>query len=181
MDRKIEVLTARVEGSSLAPNPLSDPISRRTEIRDIIREERDMENRKLNLCVFNFPQSDNDRASFINLCSVNLNLNRDEISAGIVEMRRIEGAPVLDGRGRQKPRIMIVGLSTFQLKTKILKSAPKLRNYVPQNSGLKVYISPDYTKKQREERRLLNEELKRRRDNGEDVVVKRGEIVQRSG
>ena len=131
MNRKIDTLTAKVEAGSSAPNPIVDPILRKNEIRDIIREKRDMESRKLNLCVFNFPQSENDKSSFIDLCTTKLNLGHDELSAGMVETRRIDSAPMLDNSGRPRPSIMIVSLSTYALKTKILKNAPKLRDYVP--------------------------------------------------
>ena len=43
----------------------------------------------------------------------------------------------------------------------------------------KVFLTPDMTKKQLEDDRNLRDELWSRRNNGENVFIRRGEIVSR--
>lgn len=42
-----------------------------------------------------------------------------------------------------------------------------------------IYVNPDLTKTERERQFLLRKELRSRRENGEDVMIKRGVVVVR--
>ena len=67
------------------------------------------------------------------------------------------------------------------MKNTILKNAPKLKSYRPlQNSNLKVFIGPDLTRSQQIENKRLRDELQRRRNMGENVVISRGRIIRRT-
>lgn len=78
----------------------------------------------------------------------------------------------------KKRRPILVRLGSVQEKWKIIKRANYLSN-AP--DGLhKVSIVLDLNEKQREENKKLIEELKSRRERGEDVVIRRGEIYPRT-
>lgn len=82
--------------------------------------------------------------------------------------------------GRQQPdknRLIRVALSDEDDKKKILYKAKELRN-MPSYSN--VYINSDLTPSQRESNKRLREELKRRRDLGDDVIIRGGKVVSRS-
>ena len=76
-----------------------------------------------------------------------------------------------------RPKPLIVKLKTFELKQMILRNAPKLKDYRPNNSSAKIFISNDLTKKQQQEMKTLREELARRRASGENLTIYRGKIV----
>lgn len=82
--------------------------------------------------------------------------------------------------GRQQPdknRLIRVVLSNEDDKKNVLYNAKQLRS-MP--SYKNVYVNPDLTPSQRESNKLLHEELKRRRDLGNDVVIRGGKVVSRS-
>ena len=74
-----------------------------------------------------------------------------------------------------RPRLLKVELSSFYDRNAILKNAKSLRR----SSWDSVFINPDYTEMERVQNRKLREELKRRRNSGEDVVLYRGRIVRK--
>lgn len=74
-----------------------------------------------------------------------------------------------------KPRLLKVELNDVTQRNNILKNARSLRR----SSWDSVYINPDYTEMQRVQNRKLREELKSRRNSGEDVVLYRGKIVKK--
>ena len=56
-------------------------------------------------------------------------------------------------------------------RAKLLRKMPTFQN---------VYINPDLTPKQQDEAKKLRMELRLRRDEGEDVIIRRGKIVRKS-
>lgn len=76
-----------------------------------------------------------------------------------------------------KSRLLKVQFNDEEARQKVLRNARKLRD-APRLAG--VYINPDLTVAQRHERRQLVEELKRRRNVGDDVMIFKGKIVSKS-
>lgn len=146
------------------------------KIVEIVREERDMERRKFNLCVFGLCESPEvqDRELFNNICSEKLGILLDPVASPVSCTKRIGSA------NTTKPRILIVTLNCLSLKNEILKNAPKLKDIVFPGSNAKVFISPDQTKLQREQRKTLRIELKARLENGENVMISQNKIVPRN-
>ena len=145
------------------------------EVSAQIREELEIDRRKLNLCVFGFPSSDDDKATFMDLCRSALNIQSTDVQSAIVSVLRVGGTDEQSTR----PRPLIVKTSSSAAKHLILKAAPKLKNYNPNNSTLKVFIANDLTKNQQAVAKRLRDEVLRRRSQGENVVVRKGRIVQR--
>ena len=169
LNDKFELLQRKVEGQTATSQDI--PSASRNDMVNIIREERDIERRKNNLCIFNMPNSADDDDGLKSLFVNQLGLQPQEVE--IAETLRV--GRVVDN----KPRVLIVKFSNQNCRRKVLRNANKLRNYTPEGSTLKVFISPDYTKTQQEFQKKLRSDLKTRRDAGEDVYIKDNKIVQR--
>ena len=75
-----------------------------------------------------------------------------------------------------RPRLIRVECSTSHAKTDILRAAKVLKNSSNYNH---VYIRPDLTRRQQNEEHSLRSEMRKRRENGEDVVIHRGMVMKR--
>ena len=136
------------------------------KILDALNEQKGREKRKNNLCIRGLPNSSDDKKRFIEICTSKLNVSQDE-AANISTTKRI-GQTYND-----KPQPLIVVFNSAALRRKVLKNAPALRHYVEE----KIYISPDYTKRQLEENKKLVNELRDRRSRGENVKIIRQKVV----
>ena len=96
----------------------------------------------------------------------------DDVSGLIENVHRI--GKVVEGRNR----LIRVILSSEDCKDRVLREARQLRNA---SEFKNVYVNPDLTLRQRQEGKRLREELKRRRELGEDVVLRHGSIASKSG
>ena len=77
---------------------------------------------------------------------------------------------------RKKPRLLCVTCSDKASKYDLLRSAKELRNI---DKYKNIYINPDLTFIQREKNRNLRKELKEKREEGLDVIIKNGQVVLR--
>ena len=163
--------------SESPPQPANQSQSLNEQVLACIREEKDREKRRLNLCLRNLPETDstsNDHAQVIDLFTSILGLNGNELNGGIKNIKRV-GAQT-EGR----PRIIIIECSNYDLKRKLLQNSFKLKNYNGPTNDKKVFLTPDMTKKQLEVDRNLRDELWSRRNKGENVYIRRGQIVSRT-
>lgn len=73
-----------------------------------------------------------------------------------------------------KPRLLRIKCQNMSVKLSLLRHSKKLRESTRFRN---VYINPDLTKQQRVKGAELRSELKRRRENGERVIIRGGRIV----
>lgn len=147
-------------------------------LREIIDEEKEREDKKDNLILFNLPECSSNVESDIdsdNLKEVQelfkiMNINTDMLPKS---MKRIGKKPNFSG----KPRALIITLKDEKYKGKIFTECKKIRELPDNHTYHNVHIKNDLTKLQQEEEKLLFAELKRRREAGEIVKIKRGKIV----
>ena len=150
------------------------PVQRSNEeLAGLLDEMQDKERRKLNVVVHNLREADGqsyaersegDTKTFKNMVKHGLKL--------IVETTKTFRVGKKDGN---KPRLMVVTLTSMAHKVEILRSAASLRDTKWNN----VYITPDLTWKEREKRRQLRDELARRKEAGEEHIwIRHGKIVQ---
>lgn len=106
---------------------------------------------------------DEDRQTTISILSY-LNCQASEI----IDVSRI-------GKfSEYRPRLIRIKCKTRDSRTNILKCSKQLR----QSANYKnVFINPDLSKIQRDHDKRLREELKVRRNRGEDVKIERGKVV----
>ena len=165
-----------------------EEISKRVE--ENIRKREERKKRKNNIVLFNIPESNERNTEDRNqqdlerserVIKNHLNIKEAEIT----EVVRLGYRPRPRDAGNeaplgpdQKPRPLVVKIREYVHKWKIIAKAKELRN-----SGLpeirKVGISPDMTKKEREENDKLRAELMQRREAGEEnIKIHRGQIVK---
>lgn len=90
--------------------------------------------------------------------------------ASVVEVHRI-GRP-----NRERPRLLRVKCTSVGVKESVLRNAKNLRKS-PKFKG--VYINPDRSPLQQRFWKDLYDELKKRREQGEDVIIFRNRITRR--
>lgn len=94
-----------------------------------------------------------------------------------VEDNAIRGITRIGKAGKSGHRLLKVTFRDQDIQRDVLRRAKQLRNM---DMHRKTFINPDLTLLQRRERKNLNEELRRRRNSGEDVVIWKGKIVKKS-
>ena len=111
---------------------------------------------------------------------------REEADEAAIEaLGRAIGVPEIDpddvrriGKINQgRPRLLRFKCSSITTRNSLLRSSKNLKRH---QEYVNTYINPDQTLLQRKQSKELRMELKRRRDSGEDVVIRRGRIVLKS-
>ena len=140
-------------------------------------EKRSRDQKALNICVFNIPESDaesvedqykDDVTKFQNILSNKVPIRKDDVKAFF---------RIGKERNSSKPRPIVIKLSNEDIRLKLLK----LRNlqYNDDSQDYNIYINPDRTKKEQEIYRKLLSELKERRSKGEEnIAIRNGKIVE---
>ena len=134
----------------------------------------DKERRKLNVVVHNLPE--NDSMMVAERSKRDHDLFKDVIKEGlniiINPTRSFRAGKMM----ADKPRLLIVTLENEEVKSELLRMAPQLRHLT---TWKRIYVTPDLSKKEREEGKKLREELVRRRQDGEEnIMIKRGRIMK---
>jgi len=144
----------------------------------ITQEVEDRNRRRHNLIVSGIPEEEQgsveerkeaDKTKVVTLMN---DLYDDWDDDNVAHVHRI-GINVSKG-----PRLIRVICRGETVRHEILRRAKKLRN-LPTHSH--VYINPDLTVFQRVENRQLRSELKLRKSQGEDVVIRNGKVVDKNG
>ena len=143
-------------------------------INNALQENQEKMNKKHNLIFAGIPEpSENDNESESDTAVIN-EIHR-ELGVTVNCVSRVSRL----GKKGPKPRIVLVQYrdSDSDARATILRKAKQLRHLSNDSPLSSVFIIPDLTKKEREDSWKLREELKRRRRNGENVVIRHGAIV----
>lgn len=76
-----------------------------------------------------------------------------------------------------KPRLLRITVQSLEAKLTLLKNAKSLKHT---SNFKKVFVNKDLTPDQQRQQKAIRDELKKRKGNGEDVIIYRDEIVLRS-
>ena len=146
------------------PSHPPPPSTGAAEAINAIREYSERERRKCNVVVYNLPESEVDTDAFTHVCKEGLKLN-----IKIVKVQRL-------GRSAStKARPLLVSVADLEEKLLILRNAHNLHHHKEFSN---IFISPDRTRQERDAFRMLREELKRRKSNGEsNLVIRNNKIV----
>ena len=140
-------------------------------------EQKSREQKALNVCIFNIPESDADSiedqykedvSKFKEILSNEIVLEKEDVKAFYRIGQEAKSS---------KPRPIILKLTNEDVRRKLLM----LRNLIFTNSSneCKVFINPDRTKKEQEAHRKLLSELKERKSKGEEnIVIRNGKIIE---
>ena len=135
---------------------LLDPVENITS--SLANEQKEREKRKLNVMVYNVPESEasnglekkeEDLNRLNNLFKDNL-----QISANITKVIRL-------GKRDDKPRLLKVSLGSADQKSNLLRNKAKLKKDSNPEHIKNIYISPDYTPLEQKKRKALREQLKK--------------------
>ena len=149
------------------------------KVNQYMDEQKERERRSCNLILHNIPESTSDDPEerkqhdsskveevldYLDIASSQENEALKPIRLG----RKTDG---------DKPRLMRVTVESTVIKKDVLSKARSLRNSRDENLS-KVFISPDLTPKEREVNKKLRDELRTRRNNGDNVMIRNGKIVE---
>ncbi|MES9884608.1 MAG: hypothetical protein ABW185_27500 [Sedimenticola sp.] len=174
LNSKLDMLIKGFADLKLANEHKEEVLDRKIEdkVREILREEREMESRKLNLIAFNIPEvrdgSMEEKIS-ADLLALNDMINDLKIDAHVTEVKR-------HGRAESnRIRPLQFSVQNTAEKSKILYEARNLK-FAKDKKYERVFLCPDRTPKQREVDRCLVTEMKRRREAGEFVKIVNGVV-----
>ena len=86
--------------------------------------------------------------------------------------------PVRIGRSNNNsPHLLRLKCKSLEQRSRILRSSRALRRF-PEFQN--VFVNPDRTPMQQAAHKVLQNDLKMRKQNGEDVMIFRGEIVEKT-
>ena len=163
------------------------------EIGSAINERTDIERRKLNLIVFNLPEIDDptntawdlpekitkDIESVTKILEEELKIEIEHEEL-VIDARRLGGKAKETEPGKKpNPRPLKIVFKDMAKKREVLSAAKNLRKSANPIAN-KLFINPDLTEAQRKLDKELREKMWQRRSNGENVIIRRGEIVTTS-
>ena len=174
-------LTHRVEALELGqqqsididqgPQDNTIKVDLKEQIDRAIEDYREREARKLNLIIFNLEEAENEE----------INERKREDKDKVIEVMKEIGIEIeptnvlrLGAKSQDNKRPIKVELRSVGEKWKIITGAKKLKDSPFQHVG----IALDLSKKQREERQKLKQELDNRKQQGEtNIAIKNGRII----
>lgn len=140
----------------------------------IIREAEERLRRRDYLVISGLPERTNgsitDREQYDRRSLTDLTRTLNVLGFQPIEVERIGKI------SNTRPRLLRVKCESKETKVAILSAARNLRH---NESFKRVYINPDLTWMQRENRRRLRADLEARRERGEDVYIRGGQIIQK--
>ena len=157
------------------------------EISVAINEKADIERRKMNLVVFNLPEAECNKDTAWDLpeqinkdIEIITDIIKNELKIDIGEnaisdARRL-GRKQSNDEEKPKCRPMKFIFSDLKKKREVLEAAKNLRTS-ENDIAKRLFINPDLTDAQREKDRELRKLMWERRGNGENVAIKKGEII----
>lgn len=155
--------------SSLHPQPPSQVVAATSaNVAINVADELDDRNRrKCNLIVHNLPEGSQpdkeaDKGHLTALCKF---INLEVHAVSTIRLGKII---------ENKTRLLLVRVDDEVIKKKILARSPQLRS---NETWKRVFITPDMTRSEREAHKLLRNELKTRRSQGETNLTIRGNRI----
>ena len=173
MDKRLKSCEQQLEKCNTFQTNVEDNLH--NWVRDEVYEVKERESKANNLVITNLEETQGDEEEdTAQVLSKFLDEALDIKDAEIKEARRIPNPPDKE----DQPRLIVTTLANKDMKHTILKKARDLKD--KDNEQLNnIYISPDLTRKQRQEGYALRQELRERRAKGEtDLVIRRGKVVK---
>ena len=151
-------------------------------MEDYVREQDHiLHRRRNNVLIYNVPESDKEAAGErqdedARICTDVFENCLEVKTTRIHKIIRLGGNKIEGGN-----RPILVTLDSEDKKYKILRNAKKLKNQRDPTKKA-IGISPDLTKKQREKDYKLRQELRQRREQGEEgLYIKNGNLYKARG
>ena len=181
-------VTAKIAGLSsdslmdTTPSPNNSNLSHKDishAVSSVLQEEKEKSKRKLNLILHNMPESnaegvDQRKQHDIDTVTaiINQHLNIPASFSNVIRLGK-------KAENSDKPRLLRITVESDQTKAKILRNCTKIRSFSDPEYLQQVYITPDLTKKEREENKLLRSKLTEMNNGQKKYWIKNGQIVLR--
>ncbi|MCP3849729.1 MAG: hypothetical protein GY694_05765 [Gammaproteobacteria bacterium] len=143
------------------------------KVQETLTEVQEKEKRKLNLVVFNLPESqgttreETKENETQQIQSILKNILPESEAKDVKIKDPIRLGPQNLGK---RPRVLKFTVNSEEARNNIIKNAVKVNKKGTANTD-KIYINPDYTNKEREMNKKLRQELKERTEKGEDNLM----------
>ena len=157
----------------------------KSSISESIAEKEDIDYRKYNLIVYGLPEPTNINQAEVWDTDAKIEediktiekIIKDELGVGMSPRNGIRDARRLGmKKADKKARPLRICFDDIEVKRDVLNSAKQLRkSKTPVCKNL--YINPDLTEKQRKIEAELRTEMWKRREKGENAIIKKGKIV----
>lgn len=158
-----EIATLKLKDNQKKMDSENSPISIQKE--ELLNEFEMRERKKLNLVVFGLEETNTDNEAN----------DQTKMILNILQLPNLQISTLKPGKKiNGKKRLVIMKCHNLHDKLQILKNAKKLK-YSPMEH---ISITPDLTKLQQVQNKELRNELNRRRNGGESVKIKNGEIIK---
>lgn len=176
---QFEVFPTRESSASIRKERATPSCSVAEVVTLTVDELKDRDNRRNNIVVYNMQEPNETMRS--KRQSKDNDQVKDMLCNGLcvdIQEGEIEQTTRLGIRGKgpdAKPRVLLVHFNDPSLRDEVIQACSKLRKTEKWRS---VYIAPDLSKDQRQERWNLREELKRRKEEGEEnLIIRNGKII----
>ena len=176
-----EVVSLRNEVASLKAETFTTNEVLKAEV---LSEVRDQESRKCNLMIFGAqgPQSFSSSEAKVEDSQYLTDLGAAlGLTMGVTQVSPRSHFRL--GRRRpfeKRPRPLKLIFDSQILRNEYLRAAPNLRKGSLSGKYRGVFLKPDLTPREQESEKRLRSEFRRRREGGEKVIIKRGQIVPES-
>ena len=142
---------------------------------DTLTEIEERERRRANLVISGVPEKEDGSVQD------RIEWDEEKVERLFADLAGLEGDEItkayrLGKTDSRKPRLLKVICKSLDAKREILTKAKELRSK-PGYEG--IYVNTDQTPLQQRQSKAVREEYKRRKDLGEDVLLRRGKIVSR--
>ena len=176
LDEVVDKLNTLTETMNKRESNLYSLVERK--VSQYMEEKVEKEKRECNVVFHNIPESlsedTEERKKFdeerVNEVVEYLDIDEKQEKLKPVRLGKKTGVP------EERPRLMKVTLNNTRTRMRVLSNAKKLCSTKEKVLSV-IYITPDMTPKEREASKKLREELKKRRLEGEDVIIRGGKIV----
>lgn len=178
-----KTLAEKISNQESTTNELNEQFQKQQEIKS---EEKRQAARAHNLIIYGIPEEEDGEKEQMEQDFLTLrNLLAERVS---IKGSDISDIVRLGAKKEDKTRPVKITCTSIEKRKEILTSNKNLRiedeNFeycgckINPGNHIHINITNDKTQKQREEESKLREELKRRRNNGEQVIIKQGKIVK---
>jgi len=182
LEEKVDSIMSRLDKSRNETQVVQQSISVavKEQLQEDREEELELDKRKSNVMIHGVAESSSENADDrieddrVQMASMFQVLDCDVIQAN--KIIRLGKKPQ---QSNEKPRPILLVLDTEEHKKKLLEQAKNLKNR-KEGGWDKVYIHQDLTPKQREQRKIVVAELKKRQAAGEpNLIIVNNKITKR--
>ena len=151
-------------------------------ITNFLSTNQDFEKRKMNLIVFGLPELPDNQQQLDIPAKKKLDkeaitkIIQDELNVALSPRTGISNASRLGAKQVGKTRPVKIEFLDINAKRDVLSKAKNLRKSTS-DIAKKIYINPDLNKDQLKAEKELRKQMWERRANGENVIIRRGNIV----